>query len=49
MARHKRQGLSFDYNKKTKEWICNKTQRDFTDVFNESVSQMIKQTYKIEL
>ena len=45
----KDKGYHFDYNKKTKEWICNKTQRDFTDVFNESVSQMIKQTYKIEL
>ena len=45
----KNKGYHFDYSKKKKKWICNKTQRDFTDVFNESVSQMIKQTYKIEL
>ena len=45
----KDKGYHFNYNEETKEWICNKTQRGFIDIFNESVSQMIKQNYKIEL
>ncbi len=45
----KNKGYHFDYNEKNKKWFCDKTKREFTEIFNENVSHIIQQPYKITL
>ena len=45
----KNKGYHFNYDKERKIWICDKTQQEFTKIFNENVSQQLKEKYELSL
>jgi CyaY protein len=45
----KNKGYHFNYDEVKMKWICDRTNQEFTEVFNKSVSDLIKQPYQINL
>ena len=45
----KDKGYHFDYNEEKEKWVCNKTNKEFAEIFNKSVSDIIHLPYKIKL
>lgn len=45
----KNKAYHFNYDDSNNQWICDKTQREFSKIFSENVSKLIKQPYQIKL
>ncbi len=43
----KTRGLHFNFEKKSKKWLCDKTQNELLDLLSTSISKRINQTIKL--
>ena len=45
----KDKGYHFNYDDSNNQWICDRTEREFSEIFSDSVSKLIQQPYQIKL